>query len=131
MIRDGPGEKKMKLLSAIVVLVFCASAALADQQRALWPDSATTTKKPVASVASLVDGLASRLHENPDDAGGWLLLAKSYRHLDRPRDAGIAYRKAVALGKTDAELQAWLAQQATTDDDLDVVREWLNSETGE
>jgi len=59
----------------------------------------------VNSVASMVDGLAARLEENPDDAKSWLLLARSYQHLNRPEDAANAYAKATALGEHDAELE--------------------------
>ena len=60
------------------------------------------------SVTSLLSGLEARLVENPDDAKGWLLLAKSYDHLGRNADARDAYDKAAALGMTDAALEARL-----------------------
>lgn len=60
----------------------------------------------LGSVASMVDGLAARLQENPDDAGSWLLLARSYKHLNRTQDALDAYAHAEALGEHDAELAA-------------------------
>jgi len=58
----------------------------------------------VGSVASMIDGLASRLSDNPDDGGSWLLLARSYRHLNRIDEAVDAYERAAALGQFDAEL---------------------------
>jgi hypothetical protein len=67
------------------------------------------TQRQVASVANLVEGLAGRLEKNPDDAGGWLLLAKSYRHLDNRDGAADAYEHAAVLGKTDADIEAWLS----------------------
>ena len=65
--------------------------------------------RPLGSVASLVDGLARRLQREPDDAGGWLLLARSYQHLGSHRDASIAYDRARALGKTDPKLEESLS----------------------
>ena len=65
-------------------------------------------KRSYGSVASLVDGLRDRLDAEPDDAGGWLLLAKSYQHLGRDREAREAYARAQALGKSDADLEASL-----------------------
>lgn len=56
----------------------------------------------INSVANLLEGLEQRLEREPDDAGGWLLLAKSYRHLDRIDDARVAYAKAEAMGQVDA-----------------------------
>lgn len=67
------------------------------------------TGKPLGSVASLVDGLAKRLQREPDDAGGWLLLARSYKHLDSHREASVAYERARALGKTDPKLEESLS----------------------
>lgn len=60
------------------------------------------------SVSSLLEGLEDRLEREPDDAGSWLLLAKSYQHLDRPADAAVAYERAKALGKSDAALEKLL-----------------------
>jgi len=67
-----------------------------------------SNERPLGSVASMVDGLAARLAENPDDADGWMLLARSYQFLERPTEALEAYRRAQALGKSDAELEAAL-----------------------
>ena len=60
------------------------------------------------SVTALLGGLEARLADNPDDAKGWLLLAKSYDHLGRTADAQDAYAKAAALGMTDAALEGRL-----------------------
>lgn len=65
-------------------------------------------KRSYGSVASLVDGLRDRLDAEPDDAGGWLLLAKSYQHLGRDAEALEAYVRAQALGKSDADFEATL-----------------------
>jgi tetratricopeptide (TPR) repeat protein len=66
--------------------------------------AADADSSPVGSVASMVEGLATRLRENPEDGGSWLLLAKSYKHLNRITDAVAAYEKAAELGEYDAEL---------------------------
>lgn len=63
-------------------------------------------KKPAGSVASMVDGLAARLRENPEDGKSWLLLARSYKHLQRMPEAMRAYERAAALGEHDAALAA-------------------------
>ena len=64
--------------------------------------------KKAASVDELLAGLEQRLQDDPDDAKGWLLLAKSYDHLGREQDAVAAYEKATQLGLTDSELEARL-----------------------
>jgi cytochrome c-type biogenesis protein CcmH len=70
--------------------------------------SATGSGRKAASVTTLLTGLEQRLQENPDDARGWLLLAKSYDHLGRHQDAAAAYDKAATLGLTDNVLEARL-----------------------
>ena len=67
-----------------------------------------TNDTKAASVGTLLTGLEQRLQDNPDDAKGWLLLAKSYDHLGRSRDAAAAYDKAVELGISDSTLEARL-----------------------
>lgn len=58
------------------------------------------------SMQAAVSRLAARLRDDPNDAQGWTMLARSYMALDRPGDATEAYRRAVALRPRDAELRA-------------------------
>lgn len=62
-----------------------------------------------ASVTSLVGGLKARLAEDPSDAKGWLLLAKSHDHLGNRDAAWAAYAKAKELGMGDDTLEIKLA----------------------
>ena len=81
-----------------------ATAEYAQQNRAPVQStmpSANSAKQPIGSVASMLDGLKARLEKDPVDAGGWLLLAKSYQHLGQTEEANNAYQRASALGKTD------------------------------
>ena len=71
-------------------------------------DPGRSTASSLGSVASMVDGLRAKLQSEPDDADGWMLLARSYQHLDQPADALDAYKHAQALGKTDLNLEAAL-----------------------
>lgn len=57
----------------------------------------------------LTERLALRLQNNPDDAPGWLLLARSYHHLGRQADAQAAYAQAQAHGGEDTELAKMIA----------------------
>jgi len=59
-------------------------------------DSATDLE----SVDVLLVGLQQRLEAQPDDVDGWVLLSKSYYHLDRLEEAEAAFEKARALGYT-------------------------------
>lgn len=73
----------------------------------------TSKVEGVPSVASLVSGLEERLANAPDDAKGWLLLAKTYQHLGRIDDARAALDKAVALGQSDTEFEELLDNAST------------------
>ncbi len=68
--------------------------------------SDVATGEKLGSVASLIDGLAARLEENPNDGKNWMLLARSYNHLNRTAEASKAYARAVALGEFDEQLAA-------------------------
>jgi cytochrome c-type biogenesis protein CcmH len=57
-------------------------------------DSATDLE----SVDVLLVGLKQRLETQPDDIDGWVLLSKSYYHLNRWEEAETAFEKAKALG---------------------------------
>ncbi len=57
-------------------------------------------------IAAMVDKLAQRLKDKPDDAEGWTMLARAYMVLGRAADALPAYAKAVALRPNDAGLLA-------------------------
>jgi len=52
----------------------------------------------LGSVAAMLSGLERRLQADGGSAGDWLLLAKSYYHLDRQPEARQAYDRAVAMG---------------------------------
>jgi cytochrome c-type biogenesis protein CcmH len=48
-------------------------------------------------VGAMVESLARRLAEQPDDVNGWKMLGRSYMTLGQFTDAAAAYEKAVAL----------------------------------
>ena len=57
-----------------------------------------------AQIIAMVDKLAERLKQDPSDADGWAMLARSYSFLQRSPEAVGAYAQAVALRKDDATL---------------------------
>jgi cytochrome c-type biogenesis protein CcmH len=57
-------------------------------------------------IQAMVDTLTSRLQQNPNDAEGWVMLARSNYILERYAEAGNAYTKAIALLPNDAQLLA-------------------------
>lgn len=57
-------------------------------------------------IAVMVEQLAARLKDNPNDAEGWHLLARSYTAFGRFPEAADAYAKASALTPNDPQLLA-------------------------
>ena len=55
-------------------------------------------------IAAMVDKLAQRMKEQPNDAEGWSMLGRSYSVLGRHPEALAAYEKAMALRKDDPDL---------------------------
>ncbi|MDE0051185.1 MAG: c-type cytochrome biogenesis protein CcmI [Rhodospirillales bacterium] len=54
-------------------------------------------------IRGMVEGLAARLEENPDDAEGWRRLARSYAVLGEAAKAAETLRRAVELAPDDLE----------------------------
>ena len=59
-----------------------------------------------AEISAMVDTLAQRMKEKPDDAVGWTMLANAYSALQRFPEANEAYKKAGALSPNNAQLLA-------------------------
>src|SRR5205807_8962581 len=57
-------------------------------------------------VEAMVERLATRLKDHPDDAEGWKLLGRSYSVLGRFQEAAHAYAMAAARAPRDAQLLA-------------------------
>jgi cytochrome c-type biogenesis protein CcmH len=70
------------------------------------PPQAAAPSPELQQVAAMVDKLAARLKDKPDDPTGWAMLARSYSVLGRNAEALPAYAKAVALKGDDAGLLA-------------------------
>ena len=61
-------------------------------------------------IESMVERLASRLEQQPDDAEGWARLGRSYMVLQQPAKARDAYTRAAKLRPDDAALAQALAE---------------------
>lgn len=71
----------------LIIAGFCLS---------LLPVSASAQDLP--AVAELVTGLERKLENNPDDLQGWVLLGRSYHHLQNWTKATEAFEQAKKLG---------------------------------
>lgn len=70
--------------------------------QAAGPDAPMSDKQIIA----MVDTLAQKMQEKPDDPKGWILLARSQTALGRFPDAVVAFERATALLPNDAALFA-------------------------
>lgn len=57
-------------------------------------------------IAAMVEGLAAKLQENPNDGEGWLMLGRSYGAMGRFPEAVVAYGRAIDLLPPDAQVLA-------------------------
>jgi cytochrome c-type biogenesis protein CcmH len=74
-----------------------------EQQEAM---AALTPEQRQQAIRGMVEGLAARMKENPQDRGGWLRLANAWKVLGDSAGAVDAYAKADALGPVDARVLA-------------------------
>ena len=112
--------------SALVVTVLLPVAALALYQKVGDPraaaqlaqasDDAHGSGVDSAPIQAMVDGLANRLKAEPQNLGGWIMLARSYETMERFDEAANAYEQALKEAQrnnADASVQAQLlADQA-------------------
>ena len=74
----------------------------AEQVAANDPVAAIAAMNPedrAAQIEGMVAGLAARLAADPNDLGGWRMLARSYTVLGRHDDAANAWREALVLSE--------------------------------
>ncbi|MEX0638787.1 MAG: c-type cytochrome biogenesis protein CcmI, partial [Burkholderiales bacterium] len=86
-------------LAALVVYFAVGSPAAVSER----PGHGTVT---AGQIEVMVERLAARLRENPDDADGWKMLGRSYAVLGRFGEAVDAYSKAAMRAPRDAQLLA-------------------------
>ena len=100
---------------AIVVAAASLYAALGAPAGLQMHAGATATAIPAAGVEApmsdkqilaMVDSLARKMEENPDDPRGWVLLARSQNALGRFPEAAQAFERAIKLVPGDAQLLA-------------------------
>ncbi len=68
--------------------------------------NAAPAQRTQAQIEANVAKLAQRLKENPSDAQGWTMLARSYSSMERFADAAGAYAMASQLSPNNADLWA-------------------------
>lgn len=103
----GPGPRRDRDWSPIAIGLLLPAAAMAlyaavgAPQAVLAPPAETPAIGP-AQIEAMVNRLAERLKNEPDDAEGWRMLAHSYETLRRFDAAVDAYRHLIALEPNNA-----------------------------
>jgi cytochrome c-type biogenesis protein CcmH len=85
-----------------------ATAASATPAMGGVPDPSGKAPHPTDTdqIMAMTESLAAKLKDNPDNAEGWAMLARSYAVLSRFDEAIPAYKKAIAQRTDDAQLYA-------------------------
>ena len=117
LVNDDRGEGRgaaiavmllVPLLAVFIYLIRGTPAALSPdkitvaEQAGKGPAHAVTAEQ----INAMVEGLAERLRNNPQDADGWRMLGRSYVALGRYQDAIVALDRAVAMIPNDPDLLA-------------------------
>ena len=99
-----PGRRAAWALGAAVPLATLALYFLVGNPSAINREA--EQHPSAAQVEAMVERLAARLRENPDDVNGWKLLGRSYGVMGRYDAAADAYAKAAVRAPRDAQLLA-------------------------
>lgn len=102
----GPLRGQAALVSLLVVAVSGSLYYAVGTPRGLAPEAAQAQAPVVGpdQIQAMVARLAARLKEQPADAAGWRMLARSYETLRRFDDAANAYRQLIKLEGESADL---------------------------
>ena len=111
-LKRGSGQRLSALVVGIAVVVgagafysLLGTPAGMDPARIAAPDSNSHDLTEPEMVA-MVDRLAQKLKDNPDNAEGWNMLARSYNAMGRFGEASAAYARLIALVPADAQVLA-------------------------
>lgn len=102
---DGPRRAPAIALAVLVPLCAAGLYLLLGTPQGLDPQRAMAAAMPgQAEIEGMVERLAKKMENAPDDPQGWVMLARSYRVLGRNADAARAYGRAESVVSGDARL---------------------------
>ncbi len=93
-------------VAAVPPLLALGLYAALGNPAALLPERQAVEEAAAPQVEAMVARLAARLQEQPSDADGWRMLARSYETLRRFDQAAGAYKQLLALEGDSADLLA-------------------------
>ncbi len=99
----------LPICALTLYLVIGTPRALDPTQTAPQPAQAAQEMTP-EKINAMVESLAARLKDNPDDTQGWLMLARSYKMQGRYAEAGDAFAKIEKVVDQDPDLLAMYAE---------------------
>jgi len=109
-VKSPRGSRAAAVVLGLAVPVCALAVYLAvGNLGALAPDAGGTMAQHGMSeqqFEALVERLAARLRDNPDDAEGWMMLGRSYAVLERFSESAEAYAKAATRAPGNAQLLA-------------------------
>jgi len=107
--RFAPGTPARKYLAAALEKWMTRDATDQPPTLAASPSPAASASAPVPDVNTMVQRLADRLKDHPEDLDGWLMLARSYAVLGRYAEADAAYQRAQDKAMQDSsQLATWI-----------------------
>jgi cytochrome c-type biogenesis protein CcmH len=92
------------LLAVVLYLLLGNSAALSGALPVTPVTQRSAEQMSQPEIEANVAALAKRLEQNPNDAEGWTMLARSYLNFEKYNEARGAYEKATTLKANDADL---------------------------
>lgn len=111
-VAGGPARKTAISLLVLLPLLAFAGYAYFGNPKALDPEARVEKRVTAEQIEGMVQKLSEKLKANPDDAKGWLMLARSYKVLQRFAEASDAYGHASQLVDSDPSLLADWAEIA-------------------
>ena len=93
----------LSLPLAAILLYLAVGNPAAVTREAAQAEAHSITRE---QIEGMVERLAARMKESPDDVKGWVMLGRSYAVLDRFPEAAAAYANAVKRAPPDAQLLA-------------------------
>jgi cytochrome c-type biogenesis protein CcmH len=100
-----PGAPRVAIGIAAALPVLAAAVYIAvGTPSAIAPPADPHAVASAEQLEGLVERLAAKMRENPDDPQGWQLLGRSYSVLGRFHEAAEAYARAAQLAPRDAQL---------------------------